>query len=74
LQLFTLPKGEKTINARAEVAYPEREFTAPPLPTIEKLTVKLSDRIQPTMSAGQLLTIAPDGSISVGDYRPPRRM
>lgn len=72
LQLFTLPNGEKTIKAGAEVAYPEREFTAPLLPTIEKLTVKLSDRIKPNMSAGQLLTISPDGSISVGDYMPPR--
>ena len=73
LQLFTLPNGEKTINAGAEVAYPEREFTALLLPTIEKLTVKLSDRIQATMSAGQLLIISPGGSISAGDYRPPPR-
>ena len=73
LQLFTLPNGEKTINAGAELAYPEREFTAPLLPPIEKVTVKLSDRVQATMSAGQLLIISPDGSISVGDYRPPRR-
>jgi hypothetical protein len=43
------------------------------LPTVEKLTVKLSDRIHATMSTGQLLIISPDGSISVGDYRPPRR-
>jgi len=73
LQLFTLLNGEKTINAGAEVAYPEREFTGPLSPTIDKLTVKLSDLIQPTMSAGQLMIISPDGSISVGDYMPPPR-
>jgi hypothetical protein len=48
-------------------------FTAPLLPTIEKVTVKLSDLVQQTMSAGQLLTISPDGSISIGDYTPPQR-
>jgi hypothetical protein len=73
LQLFTLPNGDKTINAGAEVAYPEREFTGPLLPTIERLTVKRSDLIQSTMSAGQLLIISPDGSISVADYMPPPR-
>ena len=73
MQLFTLPNGEKTIAAGAEVAYPEREFTGPLLPTIDKVTVWVSDATQPTMAAGQLLTIASDGSISVGDYTPPTR-
>jgi neutral ceramidase len=73
LQLFTLPNGEKTISAGAEIAYPEREFTAPLLETIEKVTVWVSDSIQPAMSAGQLLTISPDGGVSVGVYTPPRR-
>jgi neutral ceramidase len=73
LQLFPLPNGEKTIKAGAEVAYPERVFSSPLLPTIERVTVKLSDRIQKSMSAGQLLTISPDGSTSVADYTPPRR-
>ena len=73
LQLFTLPNGEKTIAAGAELAYPEREFTGPLLPTIEKVTVWVRDTTQPTMAAGQLLTIAPDGSVSVGDYTPPAR-
>jgi neutral ceramidase len=73
LQLFTLPNGEKKINAGAEVAYPEREFTGPLQPTIEEVTVWVRDSIQPTMAAGQLLTIAPDGSVSVGEYTPPPR-
>ncbi|HUO69788.1 MAG TPA: neutral/alkaline non-lysosomal ceramidase N-terminal domain-containing protein [Solirubrobacteraceae bacterium] len=73
LQLFTLPNGRKTIAAGAEVAYPEREFTGLLLPTIEKVTVWVGDETQPTMAAGQLLTIAPDGAISVGDYTPPAR-
>jgi neutral ceramidase len=73
LQLFTLPNGAKTINAHAEVAYPEREFTGPLLPTIEKLTVWISDDIQPTLAAGRLLTISASGSVSVGDYTPPPR-
>jgi neutral ceramidase len=73
LQWFTLPNGEKTIDAGAEVAYPEREFTGALLPTIEKLRVWVSDHIQPTMSAGQLLTISADGSVAVGDYAPPPR-
>jgi neutral ceramidase len=73
VQLFTLPNGKKTIAAGAEVAYPEREFTGPLLPTITTLTVKVSDDIQLKMSAGQLMTIAADGSISVGEYAPPPR-
>jgi neutral ceramidase len=73
VQLFTLPNGEKTIAAGAEVAYPEREFTGPLLPTIDKVAVWVSDATQPTMAAGQLLTIASDGSISVGGYTPPTR-
>lgn len=72
-QLVTLPNGEKTISAGAEVAYPEREFTTPLLPTIRELTVWVSDDVQPTMSAGQLLTISAGGSVSVGDYVPPPR-
>jgi neutral ceramidase len=71
LQLFTLPNGTKTIKAQTEAAFPEREFTGPLLPTIEKLTVAVNDDVQPAMAAGQLLTIAPDGSVSVGDYTPP---
>jgi len=74
LQLFTLPNGEKTIDAGAEVAYPDREFTGPLLPTIKTLTVKASNDIQPTMSAGQLLLISPDRAISVGEYSPPPRI
>jgi neutral ceramidase len=73
LQLVTLPNGHQTIAPRAEVAYPEREFTAPLLPTSDTLTVWVSDNVQPTMSAGQLLTIAADGSVSVSDYAPPAR-
>jgi neutral ceramidase len=74
LHWFTLPNGEKTIEAAAEVAYPEREFTGPqPLPTVEKVTVRVSDDVRPAMAAGQLLTIAPDGSASVGQYTPPPR-
>ena len=72
VQLFTLPNGDKTIAAGAEVAYPEREFTGPLLPTIDKLTV-VSNDTELTMAAGQLLTVAPDGAISVGDYTPPPR-
>jgi neutral ceramidase len=71
VRLFTLPNGEKTIAASAEVAYPEREFTGPLLPTIDKVTVSVSDATQLTMTAGQLLTIASDGSITAGDYTPP---
>ena len=73
LQWFTLPNGSKTIDAGAEVAYPEREFTGALLPKVEELTVWVSDKIQPKMAAGQLLTIAADGSIAVGDYTPPVR-
>ena len=73
LQLFTLPNGDKTIHAGAEVAYPEREFTGPLLPTVKTLTVKTSDDIRLTMSAGQLLSVSNDGSVSVGDYTPPPR-
>jgi hypothetical protein len=73
LQLLTLPNGVKTIDAHAEVAYPEREFTGLLLPTIERLTVWISDEVQPTLAAGQLLTISASGAVSVGDYTPPAR-
>ena len=73
LELFTLPNGTKTIGAHGEVAYPEREFTGAPLPTIERVKVRVSDDLEMMMSAGQLLTIAADGKFSVGDYTPPPR-
>jgi len=73
LHWLTLPNGEKRIDARAEVAYPEREFTGPLLPTIDKLTVTVRDEMQVAMSAGQLLVVSADGSVSVGDYTPPAR-
>ena len=65
------------------MAYPEREFTWRLLPKIERLTVKLptvktvtvkvGNDIKRTMSAGQLLIISADGSISIGEYSPPPR-
>ncbi len=78
-----LPRAHKTIDAGAEAAYPEREFTWRLLPKIERLTVKLptvetvavkaGNDIKRAMTAGQLLTISADGSISVGEYSPPPR-
>ena len=78
-----LPRAQKTIDAGAEAAYPEREFTWRLLPKIERLTVKLptvktvtvkvGNDIKGTISAGQLLTISADGSISIGEYSPPPR-
>lgn len=73
LQLLTLTNGDKRINAHTEVAYPEREFTGPLLSTVEKVTVWISDDIQPTLAAGQLLIISAGGAVSVGDYTPPPR-
>jgi hypothetical protein len=73
LEWLTLPNGTKTIAAGAEVAYPQSEFTLLRLLTLDEVKVKVSDAIQPTMAAGQLLTIAPDGSVTVGDYTPPVR-
>jgi neutral ceramidase len=73
VHVTTLPNGKKTIVGRAEVAYPEREFTGPGLPTIRKVTARTPDGAQLPMTAGQLLTIAADGSISVGSYTPPPR-
>jgi neutral ceramidase len=72
VRLARLPNGAKTIDARAEVAYPEREFTGHGLPTIRRVAVRTGDGTQFTMSAGQLLTISADGSMSVGRYSPPR--
>jgi neutral ceramidase len=73
VHVATLPNGRKTIDARAELAYPQREFTGPGLPTIRKVAVRTRDGPQLTMSAGQLLTISADGSMSVGSYVPPPR-
>ena len=68
---LTLPNGTKTIGARAELAFPEREFTGQLLPTVRTVQVRLADHRTLGMSAGQLMTFAPDGSITVGNYRPP---
>jgi hypothetical protein len=73
LELFTLPNGTKTIGAGAEVAYPEREFTGPLVDTVDQLKVQVSDSVQPTMRAGQLMTVSAGGAINVGDYTPPPR-
>ena len=83
LRWVPLPRADKTIEAGAEVAYPEREFTwrllpkvemvTIKLPTVETVTVNTGNGIKRTMSAGQLLTISADGSISVGEYSPPPR-
>ena len=70
IRLFPLPNGTKTIPAGAEVAFHEREFTALPFPTVDEVQVVTSHRGRLTMSAGQLLTIAPDGSITVGNFIP----
>jgi neutral ceramidase len=68
---LTLPNGTKTIGAHAELAFPEREFTGGLLPTIRTVQVRLAEHRTLGMSAGQLMTLAPDGSITVGNYRPP---
>jgi neutral ceramidase len=73
VHLVKLPNGSKTVDAHSEVAYPEREFTGPGLPTIRDLAVQAGDGLQLAMYAGQLLTIWADGSMSVGDYAPPPR-
>jgi neutral ceramidase len=72
VRLATLPNGSKTIEARSEVAYPEREFTGHALPTIRKVAVRTGHGTYFTMSAGQLLRISADGAMSVGPYSPPR--
>ncbi len=74
IRLVTLPNGRKTIGARTELAYPEREFTGQGMRTIRKVTVRTSTGAGLAMVAGQLLTIAPDGSMSVGDYTPPHKL
>jgi neutral ceramidase len=73
IQRVKLPRGEKTIDAGGEVACPEREFTGLLLPTVSTVTVRVDERGQRTMQAGQLLAVSPDGSITVGGYTPPRR-
>jgi neutral ceramidase len=73
LQWLTLPNGEQKIAAGAEVALPEKEFSLFRLSTLEQVRVKVSSDIHLRMAAGQLLTIAPDGSATVGDYTPPAR-
>ena len=70
IRLFTLPNGTKTIPGGAELAFHEREFTGLLFPTVEEVQVVTSHRGRLTMSAGQLLTIATDGSITVGNFTP----
>jgi neutral ceramidase len=84
LRWVPLPRAHKRIDARTEVAYHEREFTWSLVskierltvrrPTVKTVTVKVGDDMKSTMSAGQLLTISADGSISIGEYSPPPRM
>ncbi len=71
---LTLPNGTKTIGADAELAFPEREFTGRLLPTIRTVQVRLADHRTVGMSAGQLMTFAADGSITVSNYQPPWRV
>jgi neutral ceramidase len=68
---LTLPNGTKTIGPHAELAFAEREFTGRLLPTIRRLQVRFADHSSVEMAAGQLMTVASDGSTSVGEYRPP---
>jgi hypothetical protein len=70
IRLFTLPNGTKTIPAGGELALHEREFTGLLFPTVEEVQVEIPHRGRLTMSAGQLLTIATDSSITVGDFTP----
>jgi neutral ceramidase len=70
IRLFTLPNGTKTIPGGAELAFHEREFTGPPFETVEEVQVVTSHQGRLMMSAGQLLTIATDGSMTVGDFTP----
>jgi len=72
IRLFALPNGTKTIPGGAELAFHEREFTGLPFPfpIVDQVQVVTSHRGRLTMSAGQLLTIATDGSITVGDFAP----
>jgi neutral ceramidase len=73
VHMLKLPNGEKTIEAQSEIAYPEREFTGFGMPTIRDVGLRARDGTWYTMSAGQLMTISINGSISVGAYVPPAR-
>jgi neutral ceramidase len=70
IRLFTLPNGTKTIPAGAELAFHEREFTGLLFPTVDEVQVVTRHRGRVRMSAGELLTIGTDGSITVGDFTP----
>jgi neutral ceramidase len=85
VRLITLPNGDKPIAAGREYSYPQTEFMVPsatggsvaPLlayaGALTQLSVWRDDGRHCTMSAGQLLTISADGSISAGDFTPPPR-
>ena len=82
---ITLPHGDKTIAAGREYVYPPQEFTegnvsggavAPLLGymgAVNKVSVWRDDGANWTMSPGQLLTIAANGAITVGEFTPPPR-
>jgi neutral ceramidase len=71
IRLVTLPNGDKTIAAGAEYSFAEGEFTGSGLSTVEQLTVLLPEGSTKSMSAGQLLTIAANGTASVGAFTLP---
>jgi neutral ceramidase len=73
VRAITLPNGDQTIPAGKEYSFPEREFTGFLLPTVDKLAVWRDDGANVTMAAGQLLTIAANGSLSVGPFTVPPR-
>jgi neutral ceramidase len=59
----TLLNGTKTIRANTEVAFPEREFTLPLLPTVAVATVVFNRGGERTVAAGVPVTIRKDGVI-----------
>lgn len=54
----------------ATLPFHEREFITLLSPTVEEVQVVIPHGGRLTMSAGQLLTIATDGSTTVGDFTP----
>jgi Neutral/alkaline non-lysosomal ceramidase, N-terminal len=73
LRAITLPTGDQTIQGSSEYSFPERQFTGALLPTVEQVSVWRDNGTHVTMSAGQLLTIAANGAMSVGAFTVPTR-
>jgi hypothetical protein len=73
LRWIPLPGGRRRVGAHGEAAYFQRQFSLLHLKARDSVSVTTDGGEPLALAAGALLTIAADGSASVGPYEPPPR-